>query len=104
MKAEEQARKAYPDNPYYGGRSAQRLFAEGYEQAAKDLMDKAKQNVNERLNEFRNFLISETERYQEMAKSPNASPCGSHFDRGQANGFISVRGKLEELFDLWDNL
>ena len=42
-RAEEKARKAYPDNPYYGGRSAQRLFAEGYEQAIKDLMDKAKQ-------------------------------------------------------------
>lgn len=36
-KAEERAREAYPDNPYYGGRSAQRLFAEGYEQAQKDL-------------------------------------------------------------------
>lgn len=42
-RAEEQARKAYPDNPYYGGRSAQRLFAEGYEQAQQDLMEKAKQ-------------------------------------------------------------
>ena len=41
-RAEEQARKAYPDNPYYGGRSAQRLFAEGYEQAQQDLMEKFK--------------------------------------------------------------
>lgn len=67
-------------------------------------MSKTKQNVNERLNEFRNFLISETERFQERAKSPNASPCGSHFDRGHADGFIMSRAKLEELFDLWDNL
>ena len=42
-RAEEQARKAYPDTPYYGGRLAQRLFAEGYEQAEQDLMEKAKQ-------------------------------------------------------------
>ena len=35
-KAEIEARKAYPDNPYYGGRSAQRLFAEGYRCAEKD--------------------------------------------------------------------
>lgn len=42
-RAEEQARKAYPDNPYYGGRSAQKLFAEGYEQAMQDFMSKAKE-------------------------------------------------------------
>ena len=58
----------------------------------------------EKLNEFRDWLISETEKYQERAKSPNASPCGSHYDRGHASGFILARGKLEELFDLWDNL
>lgn len=79
-------------------------FVKGYEQAQQDLMDEAKQNVNGRLNELRNFLISETERFQERAKSPNASPCGSHFDRGIADGFIKSRAKLEELFDLWDNL
>ena len=35
-RAEEAAQKAYTDNPYYGGRSAQRLFVEGYEKAEKD--------------------------------------------------------------------
>lgn len=58
----------------------------------------------EKLNELRDYLISETERYQELACQPNASSCGSHFDRGRADGFIIARAKLEELFDLWDNL
>lgn len=59
-----------------------------------------KKQEKEKLNELRNWLISETERYQERAKSPNASPCGSHYDRGTANGYIQSRGKLEQLFGL----
>lgn len=51
---------------------------------------------------YRETLISETERFIEKSKSSNASPQGSHFDRGWANGFISARSKLEELFDYWD--
>ena len=50
-RAEESARKAYPDNPYYGGRSAQRLFAEGYEQAEKDFIEKAEKWLSEHCEE-----------------------------------------------------
>jgi len=56
----------------------------------------------QKLNEFRDWLISETERYQERAKNPDASACGKHYDRGTANGFIQARSELEKTFNLWD--
>lgn len=66
-------------------------------------MKKMTKEEKEKLNEFRDWLISETEKYQQRANNPDASVCGKHYDRGQANGFILARGKLEKLFDLWDN-
>lgn len=55
----------------------------------------------EKLNELRDWLISETEWYQNRAKcSSGSSPYGSHYFRGTANGYIQSRGKLEQLFGL----
>lgn len=56
----------------------------------------------EKLMEFREWLVSETERFQEEAKAPNASDVGASFDRGHAAAFISARAKLEEMFNYWD--
>lgn len=56
----------------------------------------------EKLMEFREWLVSETERFQENAQAPNASSEGAHYDRGHAAAFISARAKLEELFNYWD--
>ena len=56
----------------------------------------------EKLMEFREWLVSETERFQENAKAPNASSEGAHYDRGHAAAFISARAKLEELFNYWE--
>jgi hypothetical protein len=56
----------------------------------------------DKLMEFREWLVSETERFQENAKAPNASSEGAHYDRGHAAAFISARDKLEELFNYWD--
>ena len=56
----------------------------------------------EKLMEFREWLVSETERFQESAEAPNASSEGAHYARGHAAAFISARAKLEELFNYWD--
>jgi len=56
----------------------------------------------EKLMEFREWLVSETGRFQENAQAPNASSEGAHYDRGHAAAFISARAKLEELFNYWD--
>lgn len=56
----------------------------------------------DKLMQFRQWLVEETERFQEQAKADNASNEGSHYDRGHAAAFISARAKLEELFDYWD--
>lgn len=46
-RAEKAALKAYFDDPYYGGRSAQRLFVEGYEQAEKDIIGIIETRISE---------------------------------------------------------
>ena len=56
----------------------------------------------DKLMQLREWLVSETERFQEQSKSPDASKEGSHYDRGHAAAFISARSKLEELFNYWD--
>lgn len=56
----------------------------------------------DKLMEFREWLVSETERWSEQAKNPTNSKEGEHMDRGHADAFISARAKLEELFDYWD--
>lgn len=56
----------------------------------------------DKLMQFRQWLVEETERFQEQAKADNASSEGSHYDRGHAAAFISARDKLEKLFDYWD--
>lgn len=56
----------------------------------------------EKLMEFREWLVGETERWSEQAKDPNNSRDGEHMDRGHADAFISARAKLEELFNYWD--
>lgn len=56
----------------------------------------------DKLMQLREWLVSETERFQEQSKAPNASPEGSHYDRGHASAFIMARDKLEELFNYWD--
>ena len=56
----------------------------------------------DKLMELREWLASETERFQEQSKAPNASPEGSHYDRGHASAFIMVRDRLEKLFNYWD--
>ena len=40
-----------------------------------------------------------TEKWQNESKNPTNSPCGTHYDRGKAGGFISARGEFETLFD-----
>lgn len=57
--------------------------------------------LKEILSQYREWLIVGEKRFQEMSKSPNASPEGSHYDKGIASGFLSTRSKLEELFDYW---
>lgn len=54
------------------------------------------------LNKFRKYLIEKTEFFQEKAKDKNASPCGEHYRRGNANGLIIARAELEEIFNIWD--
>jgi hypothetical protein len=54
----------------------------------------------EKLNKFREWLVSETEKYQKRSTNSNASDCGKHYDRGQANGLILARGELEKTFGL----
>lgn len=56
----------------------------------------------DKLMELREWLVSETERFQENAKAPDASSEGSHYDRGHAAAFILVRDKLEKMFNYWD--
>lgn len=59
--------------------------------------------MERKLREFRTYLVNDTEHFQKLSKSPNASPCGSHYDRGEAAGLIHARAELERLFDYWDN-
>lgn len=56
----------------------------------------------DKLMQFRQWLVKETERFQDQEKADDASPEGSHYDRGHAAAFISCRAKLEELFAYWD--
>lgn len=56
----------------------------------------------DKLMELRQWLITETERFQEQAKAPNASSEAAHYDRGHAAAFILVRDKLEKMFNYWD--
>jgi len=56
----------------------------------------------DKLMELREWLVSETERYQEKAKASDASNEGSNYDRGHAAAFILVRDKLEKMFNYWD--
>ena len=62
----------------------------------KDYTDKQK------LMQFREWLISETERFQEKAKALDASREGEHYNMGHAAAFIQARAELEELFNYWD--
>lgn len=50
-RAKEAALKAYPNKPYFGGRSAQRLFQEGYEQAEKDTISLIESRLSELLGD-----------------------------------------------------
>ena len=56
----------------------------------------------DKLMELRQWLVAETERFQEQAKASDASSEGAHYDRGHAAAFILVRDKLEKMFNYWD--
>jgi len=60
-------------------------------------------NTKRSILAYRARLVFKTEQYHEMSKDPNASPCGEHYDRGIADGFIKARAELEDMFvDYWD--
>lgn len=58
----------------------------------------------EKLFQYREWLLVGTEEFIERSKMSNVSTQGSHYDRGNANGLILARAKLEELFDYWNEL
>lgn len=57
------------------------------------------QKEKQKLLDFRQWLITMTEKWQNESKNPTNSPCGTHYDCGKADGFISARGEFETLFD-----
>lgn len=59
-------------------------------------------DVKNKLMKFREWLISETDRFEVRSNAPDASKEGSQYDRGTAFGLIHARDKLEKLFDYWD--
>lgn len=44
-----------------------------------------------------------TEKWQNESKNPTNSACGTHYDCGNADGFIRARAKFETLFDFLDD-
>ena len=57
------------------------------------------QEEKQKLLDFRQWLITMTEKWQNESKDHTNSPCGTHYDRGNADGFIRARAKFETLFD-----
>lgn len=65
------------------------------------MANKEIKKIKDILSQYREWLIVGEKGFQEMSKSPNASPEDSNYDRGIASGCLSARSKLEELFDYW---
>lgn len=61
------------------------------------------QKEKKKLLDFRQWLITMTEKWQNESKNPTNSACGTHYDCGNADGFIRARAKFETLFDFLDD-
>lgn len=57
------------------------------------------QEEKQKLLDFRQWLITMEEKWHNESEDPTNSPCGTHHDRGNADGFIRARTKFETLFD-----
>ena len=67
--------------------------------SVEKLSEMGVQEICNRLDDYRQKLIKFDEFHTTQSKHPNASPVGQAYESGCANGLISARAILEDLFD-----
>lgn len=60
------------------------------------------QEEKQKLLDFRQWLITMTEKCHNKSKEPTNSLCGTHYESGRADGFIQARAEFETLFRFLD--
>lgn len=77
-------------------------FYSGYAKCLKKY-DEKQGNVDKKLIQYREYLVSETERWHKAGSDKTNSAIGKQDCTGHANALISARCEFEEVFN-WDDL